>query len=1348
MRILVLGVGLLCGHAALLVAEETPERAEKDLSHSAAVAVSRTHQAWFREAETQIQAGEYAAAVERLHALLVAEPVFIPQGSGYENSRAAARRLLQSLPGEWLARCEDQFGDAARVKFSEAIRKRDFAALGEVAETYPMTQVGFEAIRLSAVWHFDHGEYLPAAAALQTASEHPRRRNRKTGGLTSADVRRWIAALTRLGLFAEAERVAEQYHATVPAVQTSPRSAVSIPSATPMWKNNADLPAAAAKHLERMEEELRQRGFVPLAGATPLIVKDLVVVRHLEEWAAYDRETGAVRWRKSAETNTVELAGNRNLMANPGFRQMIARQLGTAAFADRSAGTMTSDGSRVFAVLHDHAHEGLTNVPALHLNRNFMEDWNSRRLSCSQVIALDLARGRVLWRVPEFLPHQDPALPKISGLIRDPRPDVFYLGPPTPVGGSLYVVGQKGREIRLDVLSAETGETKWSLPLATAAASLLKDGMRRRLACPVVAHRGLLLCPTGAGVLAAVDPHSQTCRWIARYPREDTPVLSPGGFPAGNPNVHAGTDSWWNGWRDVNLIVEDDAAILCSPESEHLFAVSLSTGAVLWKQPRGDGLFIASGPAGQPLVIGSQSVRALSAKTGRVLWQKSIPLPAGRGATLHADEGSEYLLPIQNGGVLRIDPLRKTARPTFPAGLPPMGNLAAAGETIVGQTNDRVVRLAPLKPESPPPDVAAGQLAWAKTQREAGRFREAAAMLRQLATPTPSAGVEAERQETLLAEVAAHPERAAEIAAELEPLLDSADVRIRAEQALAEAEAQAGHPLAALEFWLKLLEQNPAGDMPRSDDPFLQVTYSRGIQGAIRDLLDTAPPDVRGKLESRLSEYQQAALNRRDPFAVSRLARRFDQLKWGRELIVEEGQRTGIGQTALERQLALWAVTEAAEHPALQALAYRRLMEDRIAELRFSEAAFAYRELQDRFADVTFPDGQTVSEFLKTLPADSPVRKELEPGHSPWPASPPQITRTNRTARLPDFIALPVSAPAGGLSAELDVWLDFERRRLRFSGAGQRGAWEFALAGGQPLLADVRDLTQCWGAGPVLVLQYGSELMGIAPLDDHGEPRPRVLWRLPMFETEGSEIAPSAELAYRQFQPPPGFGIPYGELLDPFRQGIAQVGPVSAGMLAYQTGGRVTAIDPATGRKLWSRATSTRGENQRRRPGRAGDLRGQFARDPAQGFRRPAAGRAACALGESIARMAGPAGFASEGIARRGGVFALGCPGGPRALGTSRGSEIIGLCGGRSAMGVHHAGWRDFALRSRDRTAPRDGTPHRRSKPEPDLRRRGRVPDLSGRRPCETPAGKSGTLADFGRLAPPTSDHRRQLACV
>ena len=366
-----------------------------------------------------------------------------------------------------------------------------------------------------------------------------------------------------------------------------------------------------------------------------------------------------------------------------------------------------------------------------------------------------------------------------------------------------------------------------------------------------------------------------------------------------------------------------------------------------------------------------------------------------------------------------------------------------------------------------------------------------------------------------------------------------------------------------------MLEQNPAGTMSFSFDPVRHVSYSRGIQGAIKNLLAAAEPEMKRRLEERLDEYRQAALDRRDPFAASRFAGRFDQLKWGREVILEEGRRTGIGQTPLQEQLGLWSLTEASEDPGIQASAFRRMAEDRLAELRFAEAAFACRQLQDRFADVTFSDGQTLRQWLKALPADSPLWKELDPKESNrWPSSVPRITEQNRKVQLANVWPLPVAAVPGSLCAELDVWLDVPRKRLRFSGGGQRGFWELALPVGLEAIDFEYGLSQGWGVGPILILRAGVDLLGIAPLDDHGEPRPRVLWRVRMLkETDGA-----ASLGFRVHQPPPGFGEPRVELSDAFEQTVAEVGPVTAGLLVYQSGGRLIAIEPATGKKLWSRS--------------------------------------------------------------------------------------------------------------------------------------------------------------------------------
>ncbi|MCA9072232.1 MAG: PQQ-binding-like beta-propeller repeat protein, partial [Planctomycetaceae bacterium] len=568
------------------------------------------------------------------------------------NSHAAAHRLLDSLPADKVRQYEEQLGDVARAKFRAAQQTTDLEALRKIADQYRMTKAGYDALRFLALWQFDHGEYLNSAAGFQALSEHPL--SKKTNSPYSGDMARWIIALSRAGLTEEAERLAKQHKFEKLTQRLVPKTNAGLersalenrPSTKTLWKRPFPLPGPVDKHLHAIRKDLEARGLLPVPSQTPLVLGNRVIARNFEEIVACDRNTGAVQWRKPFESQVVQSAQNEGLMANPGFRRMLTRQLATAAFADRNAGTLTSDGSRVFVVLNDHTHDHFLNIPGWNLNQSQVDYWSNWGFSCCQLMALDAETGKELWRRPAELPHRDPAQPKFSGRIRDPLPEVFFFGPPTPLGHSLYVIGQKEREIRLFVLSPETGETQWSLPLVTTELPLVKDRARRRLAFPVVFHGGLLLCPTGAGALAAVDLSSRSCRWIFRYPRNDIPKLSPGTFPADSQNTHASLDRWWTGWRDVGLIVENETVLLASPESSHLHAVSLKTGETQWTLPREEGLFLSRGIGGQVLLIGSQSLRMIASKTGQQITSLAIPTPAGRGWGTSSKTGESYLLPL------------------------------------------------------------------------------------------------------------------------------------------------------------------------------------------------------------------------------------------------------------------------------------------------------------------------------------------------------------------------------------------------------------------------------------------------------------------------------------------------------------------------------------------------------------------------------------------------------------------------------------------------------------------------------------------------------------------------------
>lgn len=659
MRIVFLGIGFGFWLLASLVLAE-------DLTRSAAVDVSRTNAAWLRVAKEHFDAGRIDLALERLQDLLDSEPTFLPlDEASWENSHHAARRLLGSLSDEGLAKYEEKFGGVAQLQWDAAQWPFDFHAIRKVAEQYPMTKAGYDALRTTAMWLFDHGEFLPASAAYRTISEHPFSRQ----SMHAADATRWAAALAKIGLTEEAEQVAAQHGVDWKGLKINPRiepSAVVLPSGDPLWEKELLLPKAAQALLEEIQTEFAEQGISPLANFSPVVVGDLVIARNPDRVSAMDRKRGKLRWQVRTPSHTVGLAQNRRMLDNPKLRERIWGQLALLSFADRNAGTLTSDGTRVFLNLTDFPLDPLSNRPPM------------------QLLALDGVTGRELWRWPRVWKHAA-------------EPPVFFFGPPTPLDGKLYVIGEERRELRLNVLSARTGDSLWSVPLAMTLWPVSKEPARRRCACPVVYRNGMLFCPTGAGAIAAVDPYSQQCRWVYRYSRDDAPIAHPSPWPPEGADPQSPQDPWGTGARDVCIVASEDVLLFLSPESHRLHAVSLVNGKPLWTLPLEDGLFLSDEANGRALLIGSQSVKFIGLERREIEKTLPIPAPGGRGVMISLADGAEYLLPLEAGGFLRIDMTHQSTARIDSASSHPWGNLVIDGETVLMQSMNRISRLAPMQ---------------------------------------------------------------------------------------------------------------------------------------------------------------------------------------------------------------------------------------------------------------------------------------------------------------------------------------------------------------------------------------------------------------------------------------------------------------------------------------------------------------------------------------------------------------------------------------------------------------------------------------------------------------------------
>ena len=130
-------------------------------------------------------------------------------------------------------------------------------------------------------------------------------------------------------------------------------------------------------------------------------------------------------------------------------------------------------------------------------------------------------------------PFVPPALPNPNAQVfvnaYDELLDSYFLGPPLPLNGKIYALIEIQGEIQLVCInpnktqksktapSEEGPELVWRQPLGSAQNKLAMDAQRRMQPCHLAYSDGLLICPTNAGAVIAVDVFTQSLAWAFSY---------------------------------------------------------------------------------------------------------------------------------------------------------------------------------------------------------------------------------------------------------------------------------------------------------------------------------------------------------------------------------------------------------------------------------------------------------------------------------------------------------------------------------------------------------------------------------------------------------------------------------------------------------------------------------------------------------------------------------------------------------------------------------------------------------------------------------------------------------------
>ncbi len=499
-------------------------------------------------------------------------------------------------------------------------------------------------------------------------------------------------------------------------------------------------------------------GELAIPGFFPVSTQNLLFVRTYDGIFAYvtkdgfsnhgkPAKAGDLYWYADAKGSLASvMSADNSADAKTRFTQYRDQhRLKTILFENSLIGSMTHDGQNLYAVddmalptppqVYDPNMGGFVMpggggnaVTTMGVDKDFAEG--------NRLIALNMVTGNLAWQlgnsrsVPAMTEEEEDKTDNPLLLMSN----AFFFGPPLPVNGKLYVLFEKGGRVRLACLdplkvkhyplpngkpSDKAPELVWSQRLGEPNTKLPADTIRR-FQCSYLAYsEGVMICPTNAGAVVAVDIMSRSLLWARSYrsiKQVENPQPNAGGriIRRGNGMMTASGMATLSPdrYRASAPIISNGRVVFSAFDSESVDCLDLRTGDLLWSEPRRAGdLYVGGVVSDKVLVVGKEAVRAINltgkarekaGPTGKedaiVAWRDlRIGTPAGHGV---ASKGGVYYLPlsdspdskqpaiwsldVKTGKVTAKATYRKKSEPDAPPVL--LGNLVFHEGQLVSQS--------------------------------------------------------------------------------------------------------------------------------------------------------------------------------------------------------------------------------------------------------------------------------------------------------------------------------------------------------------------------------------------------------------------------------------------------------------------------------------------------------------------------------------------------------------------------------------------------------------------------------------------------------------------------------------
>jgi len=656
------------------------------------------------------------------------------------SAKQEADRLISMLPSAGMDFYKATYGAKAAELLKKAKKNGDPSLLNDIMKRYAHTDAGAEAIKLLGDYKFDRGEYMPAllcysklinrlgtektpipllakaAWAAHLAPPSSSDKNTVTAANVYSEKELWkmLRARTREVQFGEQAISVEDLQEHVAKLDRSRLEQNATDSliyrATPSRSNQLtggpafmtrewgvsllyDKDSSVSSSLSAARERIKlaknalktqNQPIIPAFSPITLSVLDakgekkpLLIYKNYFGVTALDLRNGGLAWESPSNWSL-----QRMLQERGSKQQVVAGWLDTyqhqhpqIIFENSTVGTLSTDGQFVY-VVEDFA---IPPTPPLNPNNGVFFPGGMQNqptlssdleeaISHNKLYALDLSRtGALSWSKGEDE--------------KDPLRDHYFLGPPLPLAGKLYVLADKQQEIRLICLQTvelrgDDGRKRYDArvvstqTLGMTQEKMQSDPLRRTWAAHLAYGEGVLVCPTNAGAVFGVNLLENSLVWAYPYrDKNDAAEQQPQPF---NGRFRGGVQQWpppgWkqlpdgrlvpivtqhNQWKVTAPVISDGKVVFTAPDARSIHCINLRDGSPLWKRPKlDDDIYMGNVYNGKVLIVGKKNVRALSLSTGETLWTLETGTPSGQGI------GSDnvYYLPLKDGGKGKEEP--------------------------------------------------------------------------------------------------------------------------------------------------------------------------------------------------------------------------------------------------------------------------------------------------------------------------------------------------------------------------------------------------------------------------------------------------------------------------------------------------------------------------------------------------------------------------------------------------------------------------------------------------------------------------------------------------------------------